>query len=55
MIEYNDHVPTFEQIRLDCYKALSPFDFCKGLINISTSEDETEHVMTKVAIFRVIG
>lgn len=55
MIEYNDHVPVFEQIRLESYKYLYGFDFCKALINIYHSEDEAEHVMTKVSVFRVIA
>lgn len=54
IIEYNDHVPVFEQIRLDCYKNMHAFDFCKALVNIFTSEEESDHLMTKVAVFRVI-
>ena len=53
IIEYNDHVPVFDQIRLDCYKHLHAFDFCKALVNIFTSEEESEHLMTKVAVFRI--
>jgi phosphoserine phosphatase len=55
MIEYNDHVPFFEQVRMDAYKQLYAFDFCKALINIFTSEEEAEHLMTKVAVFRIIA
>ena len=54
IIEYNDHVPAFETIRLETYKNLHAFDFCKALINIYTSEEETEQMMTKVAVFRII-
>lgn len=54
MIEYNDHVPIFTQVRNDSYKHLSAFDFCKALINIYTAEEESEHLMTKVAVFRII-
>jgi hypothetical protein len=55
MIEYNDHVATFEQIRVDCFRFMNGFDFCKALINIYAAEEEVEHIMTKVSVFRVIA
>lgn len=55
MIEYNDHVATFEQIRVDCFRFMNGFDFCKALINIYTAQEEVEHMMTKVSVFRVIA
>jgi len=55
MNEYSDHVPTFEQIRIDTYKYLYGFDFCKALINIYHAEEEAEHLMTKVAVYRVVA
>lgn len=55
MSEYNDHVPTLENLRTDCYKHLYNFDFCKAMANIFASEDESEHLMTKVAVFRILA
>ena len=55
MIEYNDHIICFEQVRMEAYKQLNLFDFCKALINIYSSEEESVHLMTKVAVFRIIA
>lgn len=34
---------------------MNSFDFCKALINIYAAEEEVEHIMTKISVFRIIA
>ena len=52
--EYLDCAPTLEMIRINVYKHLSEFDFLNALMTVYHSENEQEHLMTKVAVLRII-
>ena len=52
--EYLDCAPTLEMLRIHVYKHFSEFDFLNALMSIYHSENEEEHLMTKVSVLRII-
>ena len=54
LIEYNDAVNSFESMRITVYKFFTEFSFCGSLMNIFHAENEQEHVVTKLAVMRII-
>lgn len=54
LIEYNDAVNSFETIRITVYKFFTEFDFVSTLMAIYHAENEQQHLMTKMAVLRII-
>ena len=52
--EYLDAAPTLEQLRITVYHRFTEFDFLNSLMTIYHSENEKEHLMSKVAVMRII-
>ena len=52
--EYLESVPMFEDARNQLSTAISDFDLLKCLLTAFHSEDETQHVETKVAVLRIV-
>lgn len=55
LIEYNDAVNSFENIRMTVYKCFTECDFIGVLMNIYHDENEAEHIMTKMSVMRIIS
>lgn len=55
LIEYNDAVNSFENMRMTVYKCFSEYDFIDLLMNIYHFESEAQHLMTKMSVMRIIS
>ncbi|CDW83098.1 protein kinase domain containing protein [Stylonychia lemnae] len=52
--EYLEALPSFDQVRQVAFQHLAEFDFLQKLVMVFNSEDENQHVVTKVAVLRII-